>query len=203
MNAVDQMETARKRIARRRTDRWNFLFIAGMWFQDLFNYDFRRTEMCIIPYATQQGEISFCAYNTGVGWRQIVEKMHITATLTKWYEEHGRHEIFAGGKSVPLASTAHSLSLNQEAVQAGAQTDLDELGIPKNTREEKIKARSGGTRPPVFPGNQAAFTNPDETKYNEEMAKLYRQQLLGQQATIQIQRLNRPRVHRAKVTHGE
>src|SRR5262245_26790860 len=33
----------------RRGDRWNFLFIAGMWFQDLFNYDFRRTERCIIP----------------------------------------------------------------------------------------------------------------------------------------------------------
>src|ERR1700676_1189690 len=56
---------------RRNTDNWNFLFIAGMWFQDLFNYDFRRTEMCIIPYATQQGEISFCAYNTGIGWRKI------------------------------------------------------------------------------------------------------------------------------------
>src|SRR5436189_1031836 len=53
-------------IEKRRADRWNFLFIAGMWFQDLFNYDFRRTEMCIIPYATQQGEISFCAYNTGI-----------------------------------------------------------------------------------------------------------------------------------------
>ena len=87
-------------IAKRRADRWNFLFIAGMWFQDLFNYDFRRTEMCIIPYATQQGEISFCAYNTGIGWRNIIEKMHMTATLTKWYEEHGRHEIFAGGKTV-------------------------------------------------------------------------------------------------------
>src|SRR5205085_498667 len=48
---------------KRRADRWNFLFIAGMWFQDLFNYDFRRTERCIIPYATQEGEISFCAYN--------------------------------------------------------------------------------------------------------------------------------------------
>ncbi len=70
----------------------------GMWFQDLFNYDFRRTERCIIPYATQEGEISFCAYNTGIGWRNIIEKMHMTATLTKWYEEHGRHEIFAGGK---------------------------------------------------------------------------------------------------------
>ena len=36
-------------INKRRKDRWNFLFIAGMWFQDLFNYDFRRTEQCIIP----------------------------------------------------------------------------------------------------------------------------------------------------------
>ena len=36
-------------IEKRRKDRWNFLFIAGMWFQDLFNYDFRRTEQCIIP----------------------------------------------------------------------------------------------------------------------------------------------------------
>ncbi|MGH9722166.1 MAG: radical SAM protein, partial [Bryobacteraceae bacterium] len=48
-------------IEKRRADRWNFLFLAGMWFQDLFNYDFRRTEQCIIPYATQEGEISFCA----------------------------------------------------------------------------------------------------------------------------------------------
>ena len=61
-------------IEKRRADRWNFLFIAGMWFQDLFNYDFRRTEQCIIPYATQEGEISFCAYNTGVGWRNIIER---------------------------------------------------------------------------------------------------------------------------------
>src|SRR5213080_1819484 len=69
---------------KRRSDPWNFLFIAGMWFQDLFNYDFRRTEMCIIPYATQQGEISFCAYNTGIGWRKIIENMYKTATVADW-----------------------------------------------------------------------------------------------------------------------
>ena len=109
-----------------------------MWFQDLFNYDFRRTEMCIIPYATQQGEISFCAYNTGIGWRNIIEQMHMTATLTKWYEEHGRHEIFAGNKAVPLPTTAHSLALNAEAVAKGAQTDLDVLGVAKNAREEQL-----------------------------------------------------------------
>ncbi len=57
-------------IEMRRRDRWNFLFVAGMWFQDLFNYDFRRTEQCIIPYATQEGEISFCAYNH---WRRLAQ----------------------------------------------------------------------------------------------------------------------------------
>jgi hypothetical protein len=186
-------------IEKRRADRWNFLFIAGMWFQDLFNYDFRRTEMCIIPYATQQGEISFCAYNTGIGWRNIIEKMHMTATLTKWYDEHGRHEIFAGGKAVPLDSVAHSLKLNDEAVRAGAQTDLDELGIAKNAREEKLQARkqkddAGGVRL-----RQAARKNgPDgqhdkDPGYHEEMAKLYRQHVLKEQPTLQIQGLGGPK----------
>ena len=91
-----------------------------MWFQDLFNYDFRRTEMCVIPYGTQEGEISFCAYNTGVGWRQIIENMHKTANLAEWYKEHGRHAVYAKGKAVPLATTKHSLSLPVVSVTNGA-----------------------------------------------------------------------------------
>lgn len=167
-------------IDQRRSDRWNFLFVAGMWFQDLFNYDFRRTERCIIPYATQEGEISFCAYNTGIGWRNIIEKMHMTATLTKWYEEHGRHEIFAGGKKVNMESAAHSLVLDAEAVAKGRQTDLDEAGIAKNAREEKIRARNEKMK-------QAE---------NERMAKLYRQHVLKEQAApespvMQIQGLKK------------
>jgi hypothetical protein len=164
-------------IGKRRADRWNFLFIAGMWFQDLFNYDFRRTEMCIIPYGTQQGEISFCAYNTGIGWRNILEKMHMTATLTKWYEEHGRHEIFAGNKNVPLNSKEHTLLLNAEAVAKGIQTDLDDLGIAKNAREEKLQAR------------KEAQMSPEELRQHKEMEKLYRQQVLKEQPTLQIQGL--------------
>lgn len=31
---------------------WRVSFVAGMWFQELFNHDSRRAEMCIIPYAT-------------------------------------------------------------------------------------------------------------------------------------------------------
>ena len=158
-------DRTRADIDKRRADRWNFLFIAGMWFQDLFNYDFRRTEQCIIPYATQEGEISFCAYNTGVGWRNIIEKMHMTATLTKWYEEHGRHEIFAGNKAVPLASKEHRLVLNEEHVNAGRQHDLDDKGIAKTAREEKARARDEALK---------------QKLENEKMARLYREHVLGE-----------------------
>jgi uncharacterized radical SAM superfamily Fe-S cluster-containing enzyme len=81
---------------------WRVLFVAGMWFQDLFNYDFRRTEMCIIPYGTQMGEISFCAYNTGVGWRNIVEKMLANATVSDWYKQHGRHAVYAKNQHLQM-----------------------------------------------------------------------------------------------------
>jgi 7,8-dihydro-6-hydroxymethylpterin dimethyltransferase len=168
---------------RRTNDRWNFLFIAGMWFQDLFNYDFRRTEQCIIPYATQEGEISFCAYNTGVGWRNIIEKMHMTATLTKWYDEHGRHEIFAGGKKVKMEEEhVDYLRLREEIVTNELQTDLDKLGIAKNAREEKKRARDAKaalsvdhSKTPV-PGHRGPQKN-DEA-YNARMASLYREVIL-------------------------
>jgi tetraether lipid synthase len=156
----------REDIEVRRRDRWNFLFIAGMWFQDLFNYDFRRTEQCIIPYATQEGEISFCAYNTGVGWRNIIEKMHMTATLTKWYEEKGRHEIFAGNKQVPLKSKDHSLVLREAIVTTEVQHDLDRMGIAKTAREEKRRARDAKMH---------------QTAEDQQMAKLYRQYVLKEQ----------------------
>ncbi len=159
-------DRTRADIEKRRADRWNFLFIAGMWFQDLFNYDFRRTEQCIIPYATQEGEISFCAYNTGIGWRNIIEKMHMTATLTKWYEERGRHEIFAGNKSVPLTTATHSLLLRDEIVTKEVQHDLDRLGIAKTAREEKIRARDAKLK---------------QQAEDAQMAKLYRQHVLKEQ----------------------
>jgi 7,8-dihydro-6-hydroxymethylpterin dimethyltransferase len=183
-----KVERTLEDIERRRQDRWNFLFIAGMWFQDLWNYDFRRTEQCIIPYATQEGEISFCAYNTGVGWRNIIEKMHMTATLTKWYEENGRHEIFAGGKKVGMDSAAHTLNLNQEHVHAERNHTLDDLGIAKTAREEKIRARDA----------KAAGVDPK----NAEMMKLYRKHVLGEkepEAFVSLNTLIAPAPKKEKV----
>ena len=159
----------------RRKDPWNFLFIAGMWFQDLWTYDFRRTEMCIIPYATQQGEISFCAYNTGVGWRNIIEKMHMTASLTKWYEEHGRHAIYAGGKAVPLPDEQHTLKLNPEHVSRGPQVSEG----PQTARDEKTMAR------------------------DREMMKLYRKEVLKEQPLDLIQIAPTPKPAKKKEEERE
>jgi hypothetical protein len=58
--------------------------------------------MCVIPYGTQEGEISFCAYNTGVGWRNIIEEMRQVASTQDWFAQKGRHQIYAGNRPVPL-----------------------------------------------------------------------------------------------------
>ena len=93
---------------------WRILFVAGMWFQDLYNYDFRRTEMCIIPYGTQMGEISFCAYNTGVGWRNILEKMKANATVAEWNRTHERHPVYAKNQHLPLSEPLGSIVMPKE-----------------------------------------------------------------------------------------
>ncbi|HSW40321.1 MAG TPA: radical SAM protein, partial [Acidobacteriota bacterium] len=112
-------------------DGWRVLCVEGMLFQDLYTYDFRRTEMCVIPYGTQEGEISFCAYNTGIGWRRIVENAHKTADLAEWNRTRGRHEIFAAGKTVELEKRSQC-SLNVQSCAAG-----DRTGAPQPTPERR------------------------------------------------------------------
>ncbi len=125
----DRMQT------RSEQDEWRVLCVEGMWFQDLWTYDFRRTEMCVIPYGTQEGEISFCAYNTGVGWRQIIENMHQTATLGEWHREKGRHEIFAKGKEVGLGNDEHELFLPVLTNQPEANCCNDNLALSEEDKE--------------------------------------------------------------------
>ena len=108
----------------------------------------------------------------------------MTSTLTKWYEEHGRHEIFAGGKKVSMTHVGHELNLNMEHVNAEANHTLDELGIAKNAREEKIRARD------VKAG---AVTTADKIKADAEnarMAKLYREHVLGEKPVEGLVRLD-------------
>ncbi len=167
----------------RRNDPWNFLFVAGMWFQDLFNYDFRRTEMCVIPYGTQEGEISFCAYNTGIGWRNIIEKMHMTSTLSTWYGEHGRHKIYAGGRKVEeITGLTEALNINADHAARGAQVSDG----PQNAREEKIAARDKKLQEAAAGGSQVPASGARDRKLSAEeearLMKMYRQEVLKEPA---------------------
>ncbi|MBL8721246.1 MAG: radical SAM protein [Myxococcales bacterium] len=123
---ISQTGARGKRIGEHETDHeefpWRVLFVAGMWFQDLFNYDFRRTELCIIPYGTQLGEISFCAYNTGVGFRSILEKMKANATVAEWYAEKGRHPVYAKNQKLDLPPSLGTIRLPDSALQLEAES---------------------------------------------------------------------------------
>jgi len=134
-------DRSREEAEKRRQDPWNFMFIAGMWFQDLFNYDFRRTEMCIIPYATQEGEISFCAYNTGIGWRKIIENMHKNATVGEWYREHGKHGVYAKGKNVEVAPLVEQPSVLNIDAEDAARVKSHEHQVPMTAAEEAAARR--------------------------------------------------------------
>ncbi len=105
----------------------------------------------------------------------------MTATLTKWYEEHGRHEIFAGGRKVGMTEVGHALELNMEHVNSEANHTLDQLGIAKNAREEKIRARDHKQDAAAkhTDGTQPAANQPDAAE-NARMAKLYREHVLGE-----------------------
>jgi hypothetical protein len=101
--------------------------------------------------------------------------MHMTSTLTKWYEEHGRHEIFAGGKKVNMEDKEHALYLREEIVTHEVQHDLDKLGIAKTAREEKKRAR-----------DTKAETNKvkNDAAYDARMAQLYREVVLKEKPAV-------------------
>jgi uncharacterized radical SAM superfamily Fe-S cluster-containing enzyme len=113
---------------------WRVLFVAGMWFQDLFNYDFRRTEMCIIPYGTQMGEISFCAYNTGAGWRNVLEKMKANATVAEWYARHGRHPVHAKNRDLPLPEFENPITVKEHTLAHAERAHGPEASAPKRKK---------------------------------------------------------------------
>jgi hypothetical protein len=79
--------------------------------------------MCIIPYGTQLGEISFCAYNTGVGWRNIIEKMKANATVADWYAQHGRHPIHAKDRDLPLPDYENAITVREHALAQAERAD--------------------------------------------------------------------------------
>jgi hypothetical protein len=69
---------------------WNMLFVGGMHFQDLYNYDIERVKRCVIHYATPDEKrkiVPFCAYNSGPTFRDEIERKY-GIPLDEWRSEH-------------------------------------------------------------------------------------------------------------------
>jgi 7,8-dihydro-6-hydroxymethylpterin dimethyltransferase len=90
-------------------DEWRLLTVNPTFFQDAYNIDLRNIEMAATPVGTEDGEISFCAYYS-MGWKEVVERLNRSVPLSEWHRRHGRHEIFAGGKLVPLEAQLAELA---------------------------------------------------------------------------------------------
>jgi 7,8-dihydro-6-hydroxymethylpterin dimethyltransferase len=68
---------------------WKMMFIGGMHFQDLYNYDIERVKRCAIHYVVPDGRIiPFCAYNGGPTYREQVEKK-FSVPIEEWRRTRG------------------------------------------------------------------------------------------------------------------
>jgi 7,8-dihydro-6-hydroxymethylpterin dimethyltransferase len=63
--------------------------------------------------------------------------MYKNATVAQWYKEHGKHEIYAKGRSVNLNTYDHSLVVDAEDAARIREIDHD---VP-NTAAEEDRAR--------------------------------------------------------------
>jgi len=58
----------------KRGPEWTMLLVAGMHFQDKYDFNFDRIKKCVIHYSTPDGFIyPFCTYNSGPTYRKLVE----------------------------------------------------------------------------------------------------------------------------------
>lgn len=77
------------------------LYIGSMWFQDIWDLNIDRLERCVIHYATLDGVIPFCAYNSlGVG-EKIRKKYSIS--FEEWKNKTGKtidDDLWKGAKGV-------------------------------------------------------------------------------------------------------
>jgi len=71
---------------------------------------------------------------------------------------------------VKMDSVEHALVLKDELVTNEEQHDLDKLGIAKNSREEKMRARDAKQK--------------EDPAYNARMAALYREVVLKEKPVV-------------------
>ncbi len=69
---------------------WKMMLIAGMHFQDSYNYDIERVRRCGVHYISPDCRIfPFCAYNSGPEYRKEIEAK-FSIPLAEWRKTHAK-----------------------------------------------------------------------------------------------------------------
>ncbi len=67
---------------------WKMMLIAGMHFQDSYNYDIERVRRCGVHYITPDCRLyPFCAYNSGPEFRREIEAK-FSVPVEEWKKQH-------------------------------------------------------------------------------------------------------------------
>jgi len=65
------------------------MMVGGMHFMDAYNYDLSRIKRCVIHFSSPDGKLySFCSYNSGIVYRNRVERAH-SIPLEEWKSVNG------------------------------------------------------------------------------------------------------------------
>lgn len=68
------------------------IFVAGMHFQDRYNYDVERARRCVIHQSAPDGKMyPFCTYNSGPYYRAKVEELMATTKINDYRESDDPH----------------------------------------------------------------------------------------------------------------
>lgn len=101
MEGYKDIERGRRPDAEK-TFSYNTVFIAGMHFQDPYNYDTERTRRCVIHQSAPDGKMyPFCTYNSGPYYRQKVEEKMQTTKVADYTECGNPHASANRNKRFP------------------------------------------------------------------------------------------------------
>ncbi|HUN86260.1 MAG TPA: radical SAM protein [Terracidiphilus sp.] len=116
---------------------WSLVFVGGMWFQDLFNYELPNLHLStavvadagLDPAYSAGADVAFSFKNAG-GWRQIAEAARCAPSLSQWHREHGRHLIYANRQFVPIGEVRSAPNAGSSPVPSitAAEELTDVLG---------------------------------------------------------------------------
>ncbi len=91
MDGYKDTERGRRPDAEKRFS-YNTIFVAGMHFQDKYNYDTERVARCVIHQSAPDGKMyPFCSYNSGPYHRERVEEQQQTMQLADYVENGDPH----------------------------------------------------------------------------------------------------------------